>query len=208
MLGKVILSGVLCAGATPLPERSSRSGSPSDEAGLVKATFAGGCFWCMEPPFDKLEGVVSTVSGYTGGQAKDPSYEQVSSGGTGHLEAVQVSFDPGKVSYSKMLEVFWHNIDPTDSGGQFCDRGSQYRSAIFYHTEEQRRLAEESKQALEKSGQLGKPLVTDVRPASTFYPAEEYHQDYYKKNPVRYKLYRLGCGRDGVLERVWGRSAH
>ncbi len=208
MLTRVILSGVLCASATPLSERSSGSESPTDEAGRAKATFAGGCFWCMEPAFDKLEGVVSTVSGYTGGQLKNPSYEQVSSGGTGHLESVQVSFDPGKVSYSKLLDVFWHSVDPTDSGGQFCDRGSQYRSAIFYHTEEQRRLAEESKQTLEKSGQLAKPIATEVRPLSTFYPAEEYHQDYYKKNPVRYKLYRLGCGRDGVLERVWGRSAH
>jgi methionine-S-sulfoxide reductase len=170
---------------------------------LARATFAGGCFWCMEPPFDKLEGVVSTTSGYTGGQVENPSYEQVSDGGTGHLESVQVLYDPAKISYEKLLEVFWMNVDPTDAGGQFCDRGEQYQTAIFFHDEEQRRLAEESKQKLIDSGRLQKPIVTPVRPATPFYPAEEYHQDYYKKNPIRYKFYRSGCGRDRVLEKLW-----
>jgi methionine-S-sulfoxide reductase len=158
----------------------------------------------MEPPFDKLEGVISTVSGYTGGRVKDPTYEQVSSGVTGHWEAVQVEYDADKISYSQLLDTFWRNVDPGDAGGQFCDRGAQYRAAIFYITEEQRRLAEESKQRLEESGRLAKPIVTEILPASPFYPAEEYHQDYYKKNPLRYRFYRSGCGRDRVLRRIWG----
>jgi methionine-S-sulfoxide reductase len=161
----------------------------------------------MEPPFDKLEGVVSTVSGYTGGTSKNPSYEQVSSGRTQHLEAVQIVYDPQEMTYAKLLEVFWRNIDPTDPGGQFCDRGKQYRTAIFTHTEEQRRLAEKSKSRLESSGKLPKPVVTEIRPASEFYAAEDYHQDYYKKNPVQYKRYRNGCGRDRVLQRLWGKEA-
>lgn len=175
----------------------------SAEPKLAKATFAGGCFWCMEPPFDKLEGVVSTTSGYTGGRVSNPSYEQVSYGGTGHLESVEVAYDPQKISYEKLLEVFWQNVDPTDSGGQFCDRGEQYETAIFFHDEEQRRLAEESKRKLIDSGRLQKPIVTPVRPATAFYAAEEYHQDYYKKNPIRYKFYRSRCGRDRVLEKLW-----
>ena len=169
-----------------------------------KATFAGGCFWCMEPPFDELDGVVATISGYTGGTLENPTYEQVSSGGTGHTEALQILYDPAKVSYRTLLVVFWRNVDPTDPAGQFCDRGSQYRTAIFYHTEEQRRLAEMSRQEIEKSGNLPKAVVTPIRPTSTFYEAEEYHQDYYKKNPFRYKFYRRGCGRDRVLARLWG----
>ena len=173
------------------------------EQKLVKATFAGGCFWCMEPPFDNLEGVVSTTSGYTGGSVSNPSYEQVSYGGTGHLEAVQVAYDPAKISYEKLLEVFWRNVDPTDSNGQFCDRGDQYKTAIFFHDEEQRRLAEESKQKLIDSGRLQKPIATPIRPATAFYAAEEYHQDYYEKNPIRYKFYRSRCGRDRVLEKLW-----
>jgi peptide-methionine (S)-S-oxide reductase len=201
MSGKTVLGAIFFLAAM--------SGAVEKQAAetLAEATFAGGCFWCMEPPFDKLEGVVSTLSGYTGGQLKDPSYEQVSSGGTGHLEAVQIRFDPDKVSYSNLLEIFWRNVDPTDRGGQFCDRGEQYRTAIFYHSEEQRRLAEESKSNLERSGRLPKPIVTEIRPASAFYPAEDYHQNYYKKNPVRYKLYRYGCGRDRVLERLWGQTS-
>jgi methionine-S-sulfoxide reductase len=157
----------------------------------------------MEPPFDELPGVISTTSGYTGGRVSKPSYEQVSSGGTGHLEAVEVVFDPSKISYEKLLEVFWRNVDPTDGGGQFCDRGEQYGTAIFFHDEEQRRIAEESKKALVESGRLKKPIVTPIRPASAFYAAEEYHQDYYEKNPLRYKFYRRGCGRDRVLEKLW-----
>jgi len=172
------------------------------EAKLARATFAGGCFWCMEPPFDKLDGVVSTTSGYTGGHKANPTYEEVSSGTTGHLESMQVRYDPAKVSYEKLLEVFWHNIDPLDGGGQFCDRGTQYTTAIFYHDEQQKRLAEASKERVEK--QLGKPVATVIRPAEEFYPAEDYHQDYYEKNPLRYKFYRLSCGRDHRLEQLWG----
>ena len=175
----------------------------AEEPKLAKATFAGGCFWCMEPPFDELEGVISTTSGYTGGKVQNPSYEQVSSGGTGHIEAVEVAYDPAKISYEKLLEVFWRNIDPTDGKGQFCDRGEQYTTAVFFHGEEQRRLAEESKRKLVDSGLLTKPITTPIRPAATFYAAEEYHQDYYEKNPFRYKIYRSRCGRDRVLEKLW-----
>jgi peptide-methionine (S)-S-oxide reductase len=180
--------------------------APQEKPELEKATFAGGCFWCMEPPYDALDGVVSTTSGYVGGHVEDPSYEMVSSGGTGHAEAMQVVYDPAKVSYEKLLEVFWVNIDPTDADGQFCDRGSQYRSGIFYHNEEQRKLAEASKKKLDASGRLPKPVVTEVTEVGTFYPAEEYHQDYYQRHKFRYKLYRRGCGRDRVLERLWGET--
>ncbi|MGQ0834630.1 MAG: peptide-methionine (S)-S-oxide reductase MsrA [Gammaproteobacteria bacterium] len=169
---------------------------------LAIATFAGGCFWCMEPPFDELQGVVSTTSGYAGGRTKAPTYEEVSSGSTGHAEAVQVRYDPKKVSYEKLLEVFWRNVDPLTANRQFCDGGSQYRSAIFHHDVKQRRLAEDSKRALD--GRFDRPIVTEIVPAGTFYPAEDYHQDYYKKNPVRYKVYRWNCGRDQRLEQVWG----
>lgn len=175
------------------------------KAGLAKATFAGGCFWCMEPPYDKLPGVVSTTSGYTGGHLKNPSYEQVSSGGTGHTEAVEVVYDPSKVSYAKLLEVFWHNIDPLTPNRQFCDVGEQYRSAIFFHNEEQKRLAQQTKAAVEK--ELGERVVTEILPAGAYYPAEEYHQNYYEKNPIRYKFYRNGCGRDRRLEQLWGDKA-
>jgi peptide-methionine (S)-S-oxide reductase len=173
---------------------------------LETATFAGGCFWCMEPPFDKLDGVISTTSGYTGGQTKNPSYTEVSSGVTGHAESVQVIFDPTKVSYTQLLDVFWHNIDPLTPDAQFCDHGGQYRTAIFYHGEEQKRLAEASKEVLEQSGRFTKPIVTEVVPAGEFYKAEEYHQDYYQKNPLRYKFYRYQCGRDQVLAQLWGKS--
>ena len=176
-------------------------------ARLAKATFAGGCFWCMEPPFDALQGVVSTTSGYIGGQKLDPKYEEVSSGGTGHAEAVEVLFDPAKVSYERLLDVFWRNVDPTVRDRQFCDTGSQYRTAIFTHDETQKRLAEQSKQALSKSKPFQEPIVTEIVPAGRFYPAEDYHQDYYKKNPVRYKFYRFNCGRDRRLEQLWGKAA-
>jgi peptide-methionine (S)-S-oxide reductase len=165
------------------------------------ATFAGGCFWCMEGPFDALPGVVSVTVGYTGGRMKNPSYEQVSAGGTGHRESVQIVYDPTRIAYAKLLDVFWHNVDPLDNAGQFCDKGSQYRSAIFYHNAEQKKLAEESKAAVEKK--LGQ-VVTDILPASDFFRAEEYHQHYYKKNPVRYHFYRFNCGRDQRLAAVWG----
>lgn len=170
---------------------------------LEQATFAGGCSWCMEADFEKAEGVVEVISGYTGGELEHPTYEQVASGTTGHLEAVQVSFDPDRISYQALLEIFWRHIDPTDAGGQFVDRGPQYRTAIFYHNEEQRRLAESSKLALEQSGRFDRPIVTEILPLKKFYPAEEYHQDYYKKHPLRYRFYRLGSGRDQFLHKVW-----
>jgi len=170
------------------------------------ATFAGGCFWCMEHPFDELEGVISTTSGYAGGHKLDPSYEQVTTGTTGHAEVVQVLYDPTLVGYERLLEVFWRNIDPLDARGQFCDRGNQYRSAIFYHDDEQRELAEASKRALEHSGVLPGKIVTELVEASAFYPAEDYHQDYYQRNPVRYNFYRFGCGRDKRLEELWSDS--
>jgi len=171
-----------------------------------KATFAGGCFWCMEPPFDKLEGVISTTSGYTGGTEGNPTYKEVSAGKTGHAEAVQVLYDPGKVSYEKLLDVFWHQINPTTRDRQFVDVGSQYRTAIFYHDDEQRRLAEESRERMAKSGRFEGPIVTDILPAGPFWPAEDYHQDYYTKNPLRYKFYRFNSGRDQYLEKVWGKK--
>jgi peptide-methionine (S)-S-oxide reductase len=168
----------------------------------AKATLAGGCFWCMEPPYDELDGVLATISGYAGGKKKNPTYEEVSTGTTGHTEVVQVIYDPKKISYSRLLEVFWRNIDPLTPNRQFCDAGSQYRSAIFYHDENQKRLAEASKEAVSK--RFDKPIVTEIVPAAEFYPAEDYHQDYYKKNPIRYKIYRYGCGRDQRLEELWG----
>lgn len=168
------------------------------------ATFAGGCFWCMEPPFEKLDGVLDVLSGYSGGDEPDPSYEDVSSGSTAHAEAVQVTYDPNRVSYAELLDVFWRQIDPTDPDGQFVDRGRQYRSAIFVHDAEQRRLAEASKAELAASGRLPKPIVTGIVDYRAFYEAEDHHQDYYKRNPVRYGLYRFGSGRDRYLARIWG----
>jgi len=168
------------------------------------ATFAGGCFWCVEADFDKVEGVISTTSGYTGGTAANPTYYQVSAGGTGHAEAVQIVYDPSKVTYQQLLDVFWRNHDPFVKNRQFCDRGDQYRPAIFYHDEEQRRLAEASKQAVQ--GKFKQPIQTEIVQAGAFYPAEDYHQDYYMKNPTRYKFYRYNCGRDQRLEEIWGRS--
>jgi peptide-methionine (S)-S-oxide reductase len=170
------------------------------------AVFAGGCFWCMEPPFDRLDGVLSTISGYTGGSKADPTYHEVSGGSTGHAEAVQIAYDPAKVSYQELLDVFWHNVDPLDAGGQFCDRGSQYRTAIFAENAEQRRLAEASKEALAESGRFEQPIATEIVDASTFYPAEDYHQNYYMTNPVRYKFYRWNCGRDQRLTQLWGEA--
>ena len=179
----------------------------STSPAIEKATFAGGCFWCMEGPFANLPGVVSVTSGYTGGQKKNPTYEEVSSGSTGHAESVQIVYDPKKISYSDLLKVFWHNIDPTTPNRQFCDAGSQYRSAIFFHDETQKRLAEESKRAIEASHKLPGPIVTQIVPASEWTAAEEYHQHFYKKNPVRYHEYRNGCGRDARLKELWGPDA-
>ena len=174
---------------------------------LEKAIFAGGCFWCMEAPFDQLPGVVSVTSGYTGGSKKNPTYKEVSAGGTGHAEAVEIVYDPVKISYDKLLTVFWHNIDPTVKDRQFCDNGVQYKSAIFYITEAQHSIALKSKAALEKSKPFKEPIVTEIVQASDFYPAEEYHQHYYKKNPIRYWYYRNGCGRDQRLRELWGSAA-
>jgi peptide methionine sulfoxide reductase msrA/msrB len=170
---------------------------------LDKATFAGGCFWCIESAFDGLEGVKEAVSGYTGGKIKNPTYSEVCSGKTGHYEAVQVTFDSTKIKYKDLLDTFWRQIDPTDPTGQFADKGFQYKTAIFYHSEEQKRIAEESKKALEKSGKFDKPVVTEIKEATEFYPAEDYHQDYYKKCPVRYQNYKVGSGRESFLQRIW-----
>ena len=187
----------------------------ADETGVTAtdgktsvATFAGGCFWCMEGPFDKLQGVISTTSGYTGGHTENPTYKQTSSGNTGHTEAVQIVYDPSQVGYEKLLDVFWHNIDPTTPDQQFCDRGNQYRSEIFYHNDEQKELADASKATLDKNKPFSEPVVTQISKASTFYAAEDYHQDYYKKNPIRYRYYRHGCGRDKRLEQLWGKNDH
>ena len=196
----LFVAGVVMAASTALAAEGPAKTAAVNR--LEKATFAGGCFWCMQPPFDHLDGVVSTTAGYTGGQKKNPTYEEVSAGGTGHAESVEVLYDPARVSYARLLEVFWHNIDPLTANRQFCDAGNQYRSAIFYHDEGQRRLAEESKSALAKA--RGWKVVTEIVPAGEFYPAEEYHQGYYKKNPLRYKFYRTGCGRDGRLRELWG----
>jgi peptide-methionine (S)-S-oxide reductase len=180
--------------------------SQTDSASVIQlATFAGGCFWCMEPPFDKLDGVISTTSGYTGGRTKKPSYEQVKTGRTGHIESMQVKFDSSIVSYEQLLWLFWHNVDPTQANGQFCDEGNQYRTLIFYHDDDQKQLAEKTKQLVRK--ELAKSIKTEIVKSSTFYPAEQYHQDYYKKNPTKYKFYRFTCGRDARLKAVWGAKA-
>jgi methionine-S-sulfoxide reductase len=173
------------------------------EQRLAKATFAGGCFWCMEPPFDKLDGVVATISGYSGGHKENPTYQEVCSGTTGHTEALQVTYDPDKVSYTELLHVFWRNINPADGDGQFVDRGSQYRPAIFYHDKEQKILAEKSRTELAASGRFTSPITTEIVPVEKFYAAEEYHQDYYQKCPMRYKSYRYSSGRDQFLNKVW-----
>ena len=178
------------------------AGHPSQPP--AKATFAGGCFWCMEQSFEALPGVIEVISGYTGGKSKNPTYEDVSGGSTGHVEAIQVSYDPEKISYEELLEAFWHNIDPTNGTGQFCDMGNQYRSIIFYHDEEQKRLAEQSKALLEKNKPFSGSIKTQISLASKFYPAEKYHQNYYRKNPLAYEFYRFTCGRDRRLNELWG----
>jgi peptide methionine sulfoxide reductase msrA/msrB len=189
-------------GASDAPKRETPADTATPDAVAV-ATFAGGCFWCMEPPFEKLEGVLAVTSGYSGGSEPDPTYEQVSSGTTGHAEAVQVRYDPARISYETLLAVFWRQIDPTDAGGQFVDRGRQYRSAIFVHDDAQRKAAEASKAALAASGRFDEPIVTEIVPFRAFYPAESYHQDYYKTHPIRYRYYRYGSGRDAFLETAW-----
>lgn len=172
---------------------------------IQKATFAGGCFWCMEPPYEQLDGVLSVVVGYTGGHKENPSYKEVTAGNTGHAEAIQITYDANKVSYKTLLEIFWQNIDPTVKNRQFCDVGSQYRTAVFYHDDEQKKIAEEMKASFVSTKQLAE-VFTEIVPASTFYLAEEYHQNYYKKNPIRYKFYRYSCGRDKRLEQLWGKK--
>ena len=204
LLVPALAAAIAATAGAVLAEQDSTATTQNGEA---LATFAGGCFWCMEPPYDKLDGVSATISGYIGGSTADPTYQEVSAGGTGHAEAVQVTYDPAKVSYEELLEVFWRNVDPLDGGGQFCDRGDQYRTGIFVHDDEQRRLAAASKQALEESGRFEQPIVTEIEEAGRFYPAEDYHQDYYEKNPVRYNFYRWNCGRDARLEQLWGEQA-
>ncbi|HVY41508.1 MAG TPA: peptide-methionine (S)-S-oxide reductase MsrA [Hyphomicrobiaceae bacterium] len=196
--GLILLAALACAGIA-----TAQTTAPATEV----ATFAGGCFWCMEEAFEKVSGVTTAVSGYMGGTVANPTYQQVSGGRTGHAEVVQVTYDPAKVSYEKLVEWFWVNIDPVDASGQFCDKGSQYRSAIFYHTEEQKRIAQSSKDKLQASGKLKKPIVTEIAAAGPFYQAEDYHQDYYKKNPVRYQYYKFGCGRAARLEQLWGKPS-
>ncbi len=176
-------------------------------AATEKATFAAGCFWCAETAFEGLPGVSSVISGYSGGTEKNPTYEMVSAGVTGYAESVDVTYDPAKISYSRLLDIFWHNVDPTQANGQFCDHGKQYRSAIFYRGESQRKLAEQSRKQLVDSGRFKKPIVTQLVAFKSFYPAEEYHQDYYKKNPEHYEAYRAGCGRDKRLQEIWGSAA-
>jgi methionine-S-sulfoxide reductase len=202
----VFLMGMVLSGGDPTMAEREMNKDDAAESNLKKATFAGGCFWCMEHPFDELPAVVSTTSGYTGGTEKNPTYRQVSSGKTGHAESVEILYDSSKISYEKLLDVFWRNIDPTTPDRQFVDVGPQYRTAIFYHDEGQKNLALASKEKFEKTGKFGKPIVTQIVPAAEFYPAEEYHQDYYKKNPVRYKVYRFFSGRDQYLEKVWGKQ--
>ena len=198
---------MLIAGGANMANAESKNAVKASQK-LDKATFASGCFWCIQPPFDRLKGVVSTVVGYTGGHKKDPTYEEVSSGTTGHSEAIEIVFDPAQVTYSELLDLFWRNVDPTTRDRQFVDVGDQYRTAIYFHSEEQRIQAVASKETMERSGKFGdKPIVTEIVPASTFYPAEEYHQKYYQKNSERYKFYRFNSGREQYLEKTWGKNA-
>ena len=183
---------------------TATTAAQQQSAPTLLATFAGGCFWCVEADFDKVKGVISTTSGYTGGRTENPTYEQVSHGGTGHAEAVEIAYDLAQVSYDKLLDVFWHNIDPLAKDRQFCDVGDQYRTAIFYHDDEQRAAAERSKALVQ--GRFKQPIQTQIVAAGPFYKAEDYHQDYYLKNPIRYKFYRFNCGRDARLEELWGKK--
>jgi peptide-methionine (S)-S-oxide reductase len=193
--------------ATQEDKSLAKTGQIEPGPGQEAATFAGGCFWCMVAPFAELPGVVSVTSGYSGGTVENPSYEQVSSGRTGHAESVQVVFDPQQVSYDKLLSIFWHSIDPTDAAGQFCDIGSQYRTAVFFHGDQQKEQAKASRDALEKGGTLGAPVVTEITAYTAFYPAEDYHQDFYRKQELRYQGYRAACGRDAALRRLHGKDA-
>jgi methionine-S-sulfoxide reductase len=201
-----LLAALVVTPSLPAQEANTSSPLATPADGLEVATFAAGCFWCTEADFDKVPGVVETTSGYMGGKTPNPTYKQVSAGGTGHAEVLQLRYDPNKVTYRKLLDTYWLNVDPLDKDGQFCDRGDQYRPAIFYHNDEQKKLAEESKAALQASGRLRQPIVVEISAASTFTKAEDYHQDYYTKQPIRYRLYRHGCGRDARLEALWGNA--
>ena len=202
---KAIIFGASLAFSIGLPGAMSGVAAQQTTPGLATAIFAGGCFWCMEPPFDALDGVVSTTSGYTSGTTANPTYAEVSAGKTGHTEALKIVYNPSKISYEKLLEVFWRNHDPLTANGQFCDRGSQYRAGIYYENEKEKQLAEASKAAIEKSGRFKQKIVTEIVAASTFYPAEDYHQNYYLKNPIRYKYYSTSCGRARRLNELWGK---
>jgi len=198
---------LLAAGAAALSAENSAPPAAAESEGLAVATFAAGCFWCVESDFDKVDGVVETISGFTGGHTENPTYGEVGQGRTGHTEAVQLKYDPKKVSYEKLLDYYWRHVDLLDGEGQFCDRGNQYRPAIFTHTDEQKGLAEESKAALAEGGRFKQPIAVEIAPASAFTPAEEYHQDYYKKNPLKYRYYRYSCGRDARIATLWGDDA-
>ena len=208
-LGSLLFLAVFgCGDAAAEPDAPDTTAATASSSGEVaKAVFAGGCFWCMEPPYDELDGVLATISGYIGGKSQNPTYEAVSAGRTGHTEAVEVTYDPAVISYEELLDVFWVNVDPTVNDRQFCDRGSQYRPGIFYADPAERQAAEDSKAEIERTKTFPQPIVVEITQATTFFPAEEYHQDYYKKNPLRYKLYRTGCGRDARLRELWGDAA-
>lgn len=213
MIRASLLSRCLAAASLVLALMAATPATAADTKtmpakGEAVATFAGGCFWCVESDFDHVPGVTRTISGYTGGMLRNPTYHQVSAGNSGHLEAVQIYFDPKKTSYKALLDVFWRSVDPTDAGGQFCDRGDNYVTAIFANSPEQKEIAEASRAALMKSHVLKQPIVTAIRTAGPFYPAEDYHQDYYTKNPLRYRFYRLTCGRDARIKELWGDQAH
>lgn len=200
----VIIGASLASAQQP---DAAKAPAPATQAGLEVATFASGCFWCAESDFDKVPGVTETISGFMGGQTKNPTYEQVSAGGTGHTEALQLKYDPKVVSYQQLLDYYWRHVDLLDGGGQFCDRGNQYRPAIFAHTPEQKKLAEDSKAALDKSKRFDRPIAVEIVDAGTFTPAEDYHQNYYETHPLQYRYYRYACGRDARLEKLWGAEA-
>ena len=207
MIRRLLIAGlaVVAASAAACVTQAQQAKSEVSPATTKVATFAGGCFWCMEPPYDKLDGVVSTISGFMGGQEPNPTYRQVASGQTGHTEVVQITYDPQKVTYEKLVDTFWRNHDPLDASGQFCDRGAQYRPGIFYHDEAQKKAALETRTALDASKRFKAPIVSEITAAGAFTAAEEYHQDFYKKNPAHYYRYRAGCGRDARLEQLWGK---
>jgi peptide-methionine (S)-S-oxide reductase len=206
LLHRVTLVATLLT-APAVVSKASFTPAPAQATEAGEAIFAGGCFWCVETAFEGVPGISAVISGYVGGSKKNPTYEEVSSGSTGHAEAVRVVYDPKQITYAKLLDIFWHNVDPLQKDAQFCDHGTQYRSGIFYLDEEQKKAAEASKKTIEQSKRFSQPIVTEITKAGVFYPAEDYHQDYYKKNPVRYQSYRLGCGRDRRLKELWGATA-